>query len=68
MLDPLLHMGVEVIRNVLSRGPRFDVLVLHLFDDLNGVFGDGVEWSHHASILNRPGRTDEGQKVLVSNQ
>ena len=43
MLDPLLRMLVELICDVLFRDPGFYVLVLHFFDYLEGVVGDGVE-------------------------
>ena len=40
MLDPLLDMVVEEVGLLLVRHPAFNVLVLHLLDDLDGVVGD----------------------------
>jgi hypothetical protein len=35
-----LDVFVELVCDVLSWGPAAEVLVLHLLDPLNGVFGD----------------------------
>jgi hypothetical protein len=35
-----LDVFVKLVCDVLSWGPAAEVLVLHLFDPLNGVFGD----------------------------
>jgi hypothetical protein len=55
MLDPFLCVLVEAVCDVLFRNPRFDVVALHLLDDLNGVFRDFGEWSSDGAILYRPG-------------
>jgi hypothetical protein len=49
-----LSMLVEAIRDVLFWNPRFDVVALHLLDDLNGVFGYFGKWSGDGAILYRP--------------
>lgn len=43
-------MIVELIRDILSRGPAAEVLILHLLDPLDGVIGDCVEGTHDAAI------------------
>ena len=63
MFDPLLHMIVEFVGDILLWGPASDIFVLHLFDDLDRVVGDCVEWAHHASVLDRPGRSNKGDEV-----
>lgn len=63
VFDPLLDVGVEGICYILLRRPGRDVLVLHLFDDVDGVIGDGVERSHHTAVFNWPGWSDEGDEV-----
>jgi hypothetical protein len=55
MLDPFLRVLVETVRDVLFRNPRFDVVALHLLNDLNGVFRDFGEWSGDGAVLYRPG-------------
>jgi hypothetical protein len=45
-----LHVFVELVGDVLSWGPAAEVLVLHLLDPLNCVFGDCVEGTHHAAV------------------
>jgi hypothetical protein len=35
-----LNVFVEIVCDVLSRGPAAEVLVLHLLNPLDGVFGD----------------------------
>lgn len=37
MFDELLSVFVEAVGYVLSWNPRFDVIALHLLDDLNSV-------------------------------
>jgi hypothetical protein len=45
-----LDVFVELVGDVLSWSPAAEVLVLHLFNPLNGVFGDCVEWAHNAAV------------------
>lgn len=56
-------MGIKLVRDVLLRRPALDVLILHLLNDIDGVFADGLQRSHNTSILDRPSRTNEGHKV-----
>lgn len=49
-----LHVLVELVCDVLSGHPAADILVLHLLDDLQSVFRDGVQGAHDAAILNGP--------------
>ena len=51
-----LSVLVEGISNILSWNQRFDVLVLHLLDDLQSVLCHGAEWSQHTAVLHGPTR------------
>ena len=63
MFDPFLDVRVEGICYVLFGGPGRDVFVLHLFDYVDCVVGDGVERAHYAAVFDWPGWTDEGYEV-----
>ena len=60
MPDPFLDMIIEGVGDILPGGDGADVFGLQFADQLEGVEGDLAEWSHHGTILDRPGRTDEG--------
>ena len=53
-----LDVLVELVGYDLAWTPAAEVLVLHLFDPLDCVFGDGVERAHYAAVC-------EGGYVLV---
>jgi hypothetical protein len=55
VLVPFLSVLVEAVGDILLRNPRFDVVALHLFDDLNSIFGDFEEWASYGTVLYRPG-------------
>ena len=50
VFDPFLDVLVELVGDVLARAPAAQVLVLHLFDPLDCVFGDGVQGAHYAAV------------------
>lgn len=45
-----LDVLVELICNVLPWSPAAEVLVLHLLDPLNGIFGNCVQRTHDTAI------------------
>jgi len=45
-----LNVFVELVGDVLSWDPAAEVLVLHLLDPLDGVFGNCVERAHYAAV------------------
>lgn len=47
VLDPLLRVLVKAIGDILLGYPRFDVVTLHLLDDLNAVLGHAQQRSGH---------------------
>jgi len=55
VLDPFLGVDVEFLGDILPGNPGFDVLALHLFDDLNGVVGDLEERSGDTAVFDGPG-------------
>jgi hypothetical protein len=63
MLNPLLRMLVEAIGNILFRHPRFDMVALHLLDDLNSIFSDTEKWSSHGTVLDWPCWANEHDPV-----
>jgi len=63
MLDELLTVLVEEVGNVLLGSDRFDVLALHLLDELDGVLGDCAEGAHDGAVFDRPGRADVGDEI-----
>ena len=45
-----LDVLVELVGYDLAWTPAAEVLVLHLFDPLDCVFGDGVQGAHYAAV------------------
>jgi hypothetical protein len=54
MLVPFLRVLVEAVSDVLFGDPGFDVVALHLFDDLDGVFGDFEERAGYGAVFDGP--------------
>ena len=63
MLDKLLAMRVERIRDILFRMKAFHPFALHFADDLQSVSGDGVEGTHDGAVFDGPGGADVGDEV-----
>lgn len=55
VFDPFLDVLVELVGDVLAGAPAAEVFVLHFFDPLDCVFGDGVQGAHYASVWERVG-------------
>lgn len=47
-------MFVEAICDVLTRDPGFDVVALHLLDDLDTILADTEQGTSHRSVLDGP--------------
>jgi hypothetical protein len=45
-----LNVFIELVCDVLPWNPAAQVFVLHFLDPLDGVFGDCVQWTHHAAV------------------
>lgn len=56
-------MRIKRICNILFRGNRFNKLILHLLDELDGVVGNKAEGSHDGAVFDRPGGADESDEV-----
>ena len=54
VLDPFLGVLIEAVCDVLARYPGFDVVALHLLDDLDTVLADAEQRASHGAVLNRP--------------
>ena len=50
MARSYLDVFVELVCDVLSWGPAAEVLVLHLLDPLDGIFGNCVQWTHDTAV------------------
>lgn len=63
LLDELLRMSVEGVRDILLRRKGSNELILHLLDDLNGVFANYAKRAHDGAVLHRPARTDKCNEI-----
>ena len=63
VFDPFLGVLVEGVGDGLAGDPGFDVVALHLFDDLDGVFCDCEEGAGDGAVLDGPGWANEHEPV-----